>query len=343
MARRAVRAIERFAERDLLFLIRIAMLILDLAKELGIPCERLLAWCARNGYDYKEPDADMVPEHISRARSSFPAPRVEAKNEGLDEEEDWAAWMKEADLDETGFPRNLEELEAFESKIFKSEPPSETKAKDPDRIALRTLLHRFGLRDRATLKKARKVLPEHISRLLNHESLNENQARLLEEAFMERLVLWCGNDRCRSLLEKRHDARELILTQEAGHCRLCRGSPTRRGLEEMAQACEAAGIRKVLVVGGAPASHGTLRRQEPEGLEFRLIPGDVSRDKQRAGADLRWCDLLVLWAGTILGHDVSSHYQKLKGSGRAPLVVVKRRSVEALCEAVVQYTQRRTD
>jgi hypothetical protein len=104
----------------------------------------------------------------------------------------------------------------------------------------------------------------------------------------------------------------------------------------MAEACQQAGIHRILVVGGAPSSHKELKNLQPDNLEFKLIPGDLSRDRQRAVADLGWCDLAVIWAGTILGHDVSNQYHKAK---KQDLVVVNRRSVEALCEAVVRRIQ----
>lgn len=104
----------------------------------------------------------------------------------------------------------------------------------------------------------------------------------------------------------------------------------------MAEACRTAGISRILVVGGAPSSHKELRNNTPEGIEFKLIEGDVSRDKQRAAADMKWCDLAVIWAGTILGHDVSQNYSKGRKDALPRLIVVKRRSVEALCKMVVQ-------
>ena len=111
----------------------------------------------------------------------------------------------------------------------------------------------------------------------------------------------------------------------------------------MAQACREAGISRILIVGGAPASHKELNRNIPSGLELRLVEGDVNRDRQRAAADLKWCHVVVIWAGTILGHDVSNQYVNARVSNLSPVVWVRRRSIEALCDAVVQHIRQKGD
>jgi hypothetical protein len=313
------------------------MRILGLAKELGIPYERLLDWCRDAGLEYRNPDDEMDSEHAGRARAAFLPSRSRKEGPYRTGDEDLEAWMDDADLDTEEFPQTLEELEAIERSIHHEKPIARSKKAREDRIPLTSLLKKYGIEEKSTAKKIRKMLPEDISRLFNHEDLTDDQAGRLQDALENRVPLCCGHSSCREMLEKWFGAKKLILTREATACRLCGGSSTRRALEEMARVCGEANVHRILVVGGAPSSHNELKNSRPDTLEFRLVEGDVSRDKQRAAADLKWCDVAVIWAGTILGHEVSQNYMRGRPPGGAPVLVIKRRSVEALADAVVHH------
>jgi len=113
--------------------------------------------------------------------------------------------------------------------------------------------------------------------------------------------------------------------------------PTRRSLEETAKTCRVAGIRRILVVGGMPSSLTEIRNNAPPGVEFRLVAGDLERQGKRVQADLSWCDLAVIWGGTILGHSLSGSYMRRKKTEGPFIVHVNRRSVEALCLEVIRH------
>jgi hypothetical protein len=253
------------------------------------------------------------------------------------------AFMEGSDLDLDGFPESLEELEDLERSIFKERRVSKKKSPAADRIPVQEILDECGLSGKATLKRVRKLLPEHIARLFNHQSLVEDQAVVLRDALTRKVPLCCDHPACRALMEQREAGVNSVATSNPAFCRICQGSTARRGLEELAQICSQTGIRRILVLGGSPASHQELKSSAPSGLEFRLIEGDTIREKQRVTADLKWCDLVVLWAGTILDHAVSNQYLKGGRSGTLTVAVAKRRSVEALCAAVIETVQRKKD
>ena len=155
-------------------------------------------------------------------------------------------------------------------------------------MPLKDLLSSLGIENRTALKKIRKLLPEHVSRLFSREDLSEDQAAALKTAIEEKVGLCCGDPVCRSLLEDRFGKKAIFPTRLPAACRLCGGSAIHRGMELLASACEKEAIRRILVVGGSPASHNELNEHRPVGLEFRLVEGDINRDKQRAAADLKW-------------------------------------------------------
>lgn len=323
------------------------MRILSLAKELGIPFETILNWCERAGLSYRHPEDEVDPQDESKIRFTFKlqGPSIKKKDEA-DFESEFKKLMgdSDSDLDLEGVPKDLDELEALEASLFKTpEVVKKQKKEKGERIAVVSILETYGVGNKSLVKRIRKLLPEHISRLFNHESVTPENAETLKSALENKVHLCCGHTTCLDLLKKEYGKQKIIGTKEPQVCSLCRGSATRRGLTQMAFHCGEKGIKRILIVGGAPASHSELKNDSPAGLEFRLIEGDVSRDKQRAAADLQWCDVVVVWASTILGHEVSNLYMKNSKSHNRQVVLVNRRSIEALCIAVTQHVQRMKD
>ena len=131
--------------------------------------------------------------------------------------------------------------------------------------------------------------------------------------------------------------REVVIVA-ATSCSRCGGSRNDRALTEMVEACAAAGVRRLVVVGGSP----DVRREFGAvvgGPDLRLVDGTKRRTGAEAQRDLAWADLVVICGSSELAHKVSNLY---KGdAGPTPVVTAPRRSVEAIAEAVVEHARRR--
>lgn len=131
--------------------------------------------------------------------------------------------------------------------------------------------------------------------------------------------------------------REVVVVPAAA-CTRCGGSRNDRALAEMAEVCAAAGLRRLVVVGGSP----DVRRELTAlgGMsELRLVDGTARRTRAEAQRDLDWADLVVIAGSSELGHKVSSLYTRERGS--TPVVTCARRGVEAIAGAVVEHVRRR--
>lgn len=122
-------------------------------------------------------------------------------------------------------------------------------------------------------------------------------------------------------------------------CWVCGGSSNRGALRIAEQALAEQGIRKIVIVGGSPNSHQQLRNSQPEMWELRLISGSARRTQEDALADIRWADLILIWGSTQLSHKVSELYTR-ESSCRSKLVLVAKRSVEALLTAATEHCSR---
>jgi hypothetical protein len=105
-------------------------------------------------------------------------------------------------------------------------------------------------------------------------------------------------------------AQRTIVAVPPVECDVCGGSTVQAAAARFAEACRAARIQRVLLVGGSPAYHDMLRKLEPTlGVRLTIIRGDAhSRDKARAQQDLAGADVVFIWASTVLDHRVSELY-----------------------------------
>jgi hypothetical protein len=135
------------------------------------------------------------------------------------------------------------------------------------------------------------------------------------------------------------DERLAVETDKA-HCSICSGSNNTRALRRMAASCTAAGVRRVLIVGGRPPMWQEMDRTLAGSMELRYVDGTSKLPNlSEAQRDCAWADLLVIWAPTPLPHKVSGLY-------RADVcfvprrVTVHRRGIEALATEVCDHLSR---
>jgi hypothetical protein len=165
-------------------------------------------------------------------------------------------------------------------------------------------------------------------------SLKLDRARVTID---ERLARVCTRAECRAQLEI--GAREVVEVARFA-CEVCGGSNNQGAVRDMAVACRAAGVTRVLVVGGTPRLHGALSAfSSADGPELRFVSGTEKEPNQRdALIDCGWADLVVVWAPTPLPHKVSRLYAA--DVCPADHVEVHRRGIEALALTVADHLRR---
>jgi hypothetical protein len=130
------------------------------------------------------------------------------------------------------------------------------------------------------------------------------------------------------------DGRERVPVSDAKLCDRCGGSANRLSVDRAAAACRRRGVRRVVVVGGSPGIHASLRQLWPADLELRIVPGTDRHTGRQAGANLAWADVVLVWGATQLDHKVSLLYTK----ERLPKVIVApRRGIEALADTLTEH------
>lgn len=92
-------------------------------------------------------------------------------------------------------------------------------------------------------------------------------------------------------------------------------------------------MRRLVVVGGTPATREELARLLGAQIELRLVDGTVHRPIERAKADLEWADKVLLWGATELHHKVSKQYADVTAM-KHKVVHVPRRGIAQLLAAI---------
>lgn len=195
-------------------------------------------------------------------------------------------------------------------------------------VSINDMLTSLGLTGREA-ERARAVLErEGITnpRKVRLSVLKIERARAAIDCVFARL---CHDCEARVLI----DGRQLVRVRP-DVCARCGGSRNDRALDELRQACDAAMVRQLVVVGGSPNTRRELAALTGK-LELRLVDGTERRTRTQADHDLAWADLVVVCGGTQLAHDVSLLYTRPKAS--TPVITATRRGVEAIVSAVVQH------
>lgn len=147
--------------------------------------------------------------------------------------------------------------------------------------------------------------------------------------FLDDRVAWTC-DACAPVLDSPQRTRVRVPPE---HCDVCGGSSIQAAAQRFAQACQRAGVTRVLLVGGSPTYHDTLQRLGPSlgNVKLKLIRGDGARDRQRAGQDLAGAEVAFIWASTVLDHRVGELYRgpkvhtlPVRGIGRMLTEAAKR-------------------
>lgn len=142
--------------------------------------------------------------------------------------------------------------------------------------------------------------------------------------------------RCAAAVEREP---RLVATVTPASCTRCGGSANARALDDLAGAAEAAGVTRLVVVGGSPDIRRELDRLPPP-LEVRPVVGVERRTAEQARRDVDWADVVVVCGSSELYHRVSNLYTR-EPAARGKLVVSSRRGVEAIAGEVVEHLRRR--
>ena len=208
-------------------------------------------------------------------------------------------------------------------------------------LPISTLLNDVGLRSPEAQAQGRALLEAHGLTRAGKKNLTLAKVERARAVLAGELRRVCGNADCDQLAAARWPDKVPILVEPAS-CDICGGSSQRRAARLLAEALHQAGITRLLLLGGTPPQHTTLRDLfAGDPLELRLIDGSArAHSAGEATQQLAWAQLLVVWASTPLHHKVSVVYtsQVLPG---LPVITVARRGVESLCRGIAEQISRR--
>ncbi|MDP2312998.1 MAG: hypothetical protein Q8P41_08840, partial [Pseudomonadota bacterium] len=104
-------------------------------------------------------------------------------------------------------------------------------------------------------------------------------------------------------------------------------SANKAAMSRFSTACLVRNRKRIVIVGGSPAYHRTLREGLDPRLDVRLIPGN----RRGRVPNVPSADLVILWASTILDHSVSAQFPEG--------VVIPHRSVARMLNAATEWIE----
>ena len=155
----------------------------------------------------------------------------------------------------------------------------------------------------------------------------------VEGTLRSQFLVSCGAADC----ERDAGERTVVRTSALQHCWSCHGSPNRRGAQSAIEAMRRGNIRRLVIVGGSPSVHDELRQFLGNAIDLRIVSGTERRTLDLARSDMRWADLVLVWGSSELDHKVSTLYVNQKDHSSASVVLINRRGIAALMDAIVQH------
>lgn len=197
-----------------------------------------------------------------------------------------------------------------------------------------------GILDAAGIAAARQALVDAGLTNGKKQRMTESKRERASRALWERLAGWCGEPPCEST------ARTTGLPVVRVHrrrCLGCGGSSIQRAARAAVEACEQAGIRRVLLLGGSPPAHSEIRQQLKQlgcRLEIGIIEPGRNVTEKDARAALARVDAVFAWAGTPLDHKVSELFAR-REPGAPPYLHVPTTGTASFFEALARHARLR--
>ncbi len=205
-----------------------------------------------------------------------------------------------------------------------------------DAINIEELLHGYGLINAQDVAYARTVLEQHGLTRPGKQNIARTKIPEVEGLLGRTIVRCCNSNPCREELVAGEESRYLAVV-ERRLCEVCGGSFTSQAFQALAKALKAARVTRLLLIGGTPNQWEDLRSRLPPGVTCEYVEGTTRVDGGTARMQVNRSDLVVIWGPTPLLHKVSTLYQQLDTKDKT--VVVKRRGIGALAEAIVTHVQ----
>jgi hypothetical protein len=199
-------------------------------------------------------------------------------------------------------------------------------------VVIDELLADLGFRDERARREARQALEELHLTNARKQRIAAGKLDAVKAALGERFLITCAQPACRAAA---HASGKTVLDATlAPDCQICGGSRNRTEMARAIAVLQQRGRRRVVVVGGSPATRDELRALAGDALELRLISGTDRRTGRESKADLAWADVVVVWGPTELDHKVSKLYTDARDRR---VVVCPSRGIAALAATLIAH------
>jgi hypothetical protein len=206
----------------------------------------------------------------------------------------------------------------------------------PGDLAIRDVLAELGFRSDVAQGQALAALVEANLTSGRKARIAATKHDAIRDVLAARFVVACTRTSCRQAVA--HEQRTLIEADVGTDCSVCGGAANEPAIDAAVEALVAHDLRRLVIVGGSPATHEELRALVGDRLDLRVVSGTDRRTGSEARADLAWADLVVIWGSTQLDHKTSRLYTVPKSDR---VVTCARRGIAALGATILEFTTRR--
>ena len=176
-------------------------------------------------------------------------------------------------------------------------------------LPLEKLLREFGFQTDSAQAAARAALEDAGITRAGKSRIVEWKRAGAEAVVLARVTLLC--DACKVAgLGTAYP--ETVTAGQGDRCVVCEGSANHRGALLLIEACQRAGFRRVIVVGGGPDIHREVPLLLGDDLDVRMVDGTLARPGRDVQREINGADVVILLGLTELSHTVSAAWASPK-------------------------------
>ncbi|HEV2249703.1 MAG TPA: hypothetical protein VGT60_04270 [Candidatus Limnocylindria bacterium] len=194
-------------------------------------------------------------------------------------------------------------------------------------VAISMVLDELGFRSDLERQTARAALEAHGLTRPGKQAISDAKLPRVRVVLDSRFAFSCTA--CADGVRTAKPAAELLHVEDE-RCERCGGSDHRAAALRFIDACAARDVRRVVIVGGSPATRRAAR-DELRGLDVQCVDGTTALTAQHARQLIDGAGLVLLWGGTQLDHKVNDLFDAPRDKWK--VIATQRRGLAALLDA----------
>lgn len=102
-----------------------------------------------------------------------------------------------------------------------------------------------------------------------------------------------------------------LIEEDDRHCRICRGSASKRSFNQAISQLKSLNIRNLAIVGGFPSEVNRIKTELQGHANLNLVDGTKQISRKLVTPLIKKSDLIIVWCRTPIGHSATKIFKRI--------------------------------